>query len=783
MWKKTCFLIFILFVLFHHLLGAQTRRALLVGINIYQPEQPVAGETQTETGPDGEKTRGNWFNLDGAVNDMEAMKAILIARYGFKPDDIRVLKNARATRRGILSGFQDHLIAKSGPGDIALFFYAGHGSQVKNSRSREADKFDESLVPSDSYRGVPDIRDKELWKLYNQVQDRGARLTVIIDACHSGSISRGLTGPTTYRYLSPDGRDASDPTWYNQTPAEKGALVFSATQDFQQAAEMKDQDNTSHGLFTWALLKILREGDVDAPAARILMKVKALIRSQGKTQEPNIEATPVRKNRTLFGIETSGLSGRVTVAALKILGSENRVELQGGLATGIREGCELKQVLPANIRRSPARLVVTEVRDLNRSLGRIIRGEPKHIQPGDLFHVDRWVVTGGLRLGVMASRTGFSRSGLVRLARDLFQLVRRNGARWVTDPVEQTPTHILSWQTGGWKFMCPDGRIMEMGTRLDREAIEKAIHSQGKKCFFFFNVPLGKADYDRLLSQFQNRRSLVRMADSHDRSHYVLTGRFVRDRVEYALVLPNVTRDTSRFLPLPARTDWIATEMGQEKGDHLSGELNKYALRIMKIKAWLELSPPPQQVGFPYHLKLQNALTGETKTGGEIYEDEVYGLVLETEDTRIGPRFDFFYVYVFSIDSFGRGTLLFPNRVLGTIENKLPAQFTADNRLPRRIPLGNEKLFRVDGDSFGVITFFLLVSRNPIPDPGVLQMDGVRTRGMGEGHRSGEARSPLQDLINFMAAPKRGIAVISPGNWSIERLSVLGEPAERKGSR
>ena len=50
--------------LFPGMITAQTRKALLIGINTYVPEK------QTD------KTRGSeWFNLDGCINDLEAMKS------------------------------------------------------------------------------------------------------------------------------------------------------------------------------------------------------------------------------------------------------------------------------------------------------------------------------------------------------------------------------------------------------------------------------------------------------------------------------------------------------------------------------------------------------------------------------------------------------------------------------------------------------------------------------------------------------------------------------------
>ena len=89
--------------------------------------------------------------------------------------------------------------------------YAGHGSQVANSKSSEPDKKDETIVPSDACKGTPDIRDKEIKKIFNEVLDRGVVLTLVFDCCHSGSIARGMPRPEKTRFLEPDPRDVADP--------------------------------------------------------------------------------------------------------------------------------------------------------------------------------------------------------------------------------------------------------------------------------------------------------------------------------------------------------------------------------------------------------------------------------------------------------------------------------------------------------------------------------------------------------------------------------------------
>src|SRR6266511_267824 len=290
---------------------AATRRALLVGIDKYRP---AMGQTREPASTPGRQEqvvsakpaqrapafgRGTWTDLDGAVNDAIAFKELLVARFGFRATDIILLTNAEATREGILGAFRKHLVEQAQRDDVALFFYAGHGSRVRNSRTDEPDGMDEALVPEDSYKGMPDIRDKELSRLFNVALDKGVSLTVIADSCHSGSIARGLPRPGKYRYLPPDYRDVADPPDGAPHPEERGALVFSAAQDDQLAGEMSDDSGNSHGAFSLALFKTLQTASPTMAAQDVFLKVKALMQSEGRMQEPVIAGIRERRQMPL----------------------------------------------------------------------------------------------------------------------------------------------------------------------------------------------------------------------------------------------------------------------------------------------------------------------------------------------------------------------------------------------------------------------------------------------------------------------------------------------------
>ncbi len=161
------------------------RRALIVGINNY-------GEGKAGVG---RAAKRQFSNLDGAVADAGAFRDLLINRYGFKDSEIKFLSDDQATRTRLLGAIDDWLLRDAGKGSLRLFYYAGHGSQVPNSKSAEADKKDETLVPADAWRGTDDIRDKELARRFDRAARAGVELTVVLDSCHSGS---SLTAPSPW---------------------------------------------------------------------------------------------------------------------------------------------------------------------------------------------------------------------------------------------------------------------------------------------------------------------------------------------------------------------------------------------------------------------------------------------------------------------------------------------------------------------------------------------------------------------------------------------------------
>jgi hypothetical protein len=762
--------LFVFFFFFVSTITAQTRRALLVGINNYKPKEPIK-ELLCRKGEDVK-------NLCGCLNDVEAMKGILISRFYFKPGNIHVLINEHAARDNILSGIVSHLIKEAAPGDVCVFYFAGHGSWVKNSKSIEPDKKDETLVPADWYRNG-DIRDKELKKLFNRILDKKANLTVIVDSCYSGSISRGIPSYLQYRAIPGNECDAAEPPDSEKEPAERGALILSAARDFQYAVEDIYENNSYYGLFTWALIKVLRSVPFDEPVGNIFLQVNAYMQSESmncmlraygdpsfKLHDPNLESLVELRNRPLFGTKP-GKDNGILVGVIDVRGKT--IKLRAGYALGVSEDCVLRK-FTGNGAKSKVRVRVTKVYGLNLCQAEVVDGDAGEIKCGDMFEIYRWVAPREARMKVWIPHTNLSHEQLLHIARETASLKNPGNIQWLDDPTETNPTHIMSWFQSSWRIEC-EGNVMELGKHPKADAILEKIRSshqvKNEKPRFFLFLPLSSEIKTLIAPEIKYYNDSISILPSVQGAHYVLVGRLVGDEITYAWVHTNITREEGKGLPI--RTRWFAVQKEGEVNRRAVIEMWDKLLNLVKIKAWMNLSSPPDKGNFPYRLALKNAKTGEITTSGPLIEDERYGFVLraykEIQPEYVRGR----YVYVFSINSHGEGRLLFPPHHRRNSENHFPVTDGFQNQ----IQLWDKDLFYI-GEPFGLDTYILLTTEEAIDHPEVLDFKGVRRE-----LPTGNQYNALERLLYGLGSGFRGRIPDTYTNWSIQQMSILSKPKEK----
>jgi len=741
------------------------RRALLVGIDRYTTGEQKRGDAPVARG------RRHWRDLRGSVNDVRALQEVLIHRQGFQSKDILILENEAATRDAILEAFQRHLIAPAKPGDHSIFYYAGHGSRVRNSRSSELDGKDETIVPADANRHtgdrvIADIRDKEWDRLFSEVLNRGAWLTAFFDSCHSGSISRSAAPVTiSTRYLDEDDRDVAEllepdvPSHVAGMEPEnrEGALIISAAQEDQEAKEtlwLSGGVREWHGAFSLALIQSLNELPAQAGVDRLFERITARLLADGFQQEPVLAGTASRRHAPLFGGAAGRPGSGVRMNVVQAYAADD-VEIQGGAAIGITPNTELIRVSTSSD--PELRIRVTEVRGLAKSRGRVIKGEWRRLHPGDELELVRKGIVSRTSLPVWLPPPSVNHEEFKVFAAELKRVLPAKGVMLVDDPTVSGPTHVLSWDGRQWMLWSDAPNPWPAGRTPRVEDIVSRMKATVQQPALFVSMPPTSALVKTLSEHLANLGATA--ATTPDEALYVLSGRLAGSDLEYAwvstrLVRTGENRSGRSVMPLPARSVWSASPVKGEQCE--AGGLQDCLGRLVKLHYWLTIEAAPGEDRFPYQLGLNRLPDDRAFEGGDLVEGN-YRLVLRAspetiERIRQGLGLQSRFVYVFVIDQEGRVTQLFPNGGSREREHLLPRPESLKQPATElaELPFGESGVISVHAP-FGTDTYLMITSVQAIPH--------------------------LDELLE--AGPVRSQPAIMRGgnDWSINRLFFRSVPA------
>jgi len=778
-------------------LHGASRRAILVGIDNYNPDASTQAQLQRDLKPpavkrpavEGDAKYWRFDNLDGAVNDVRLMKAALES-LGFQ--DFVVLTDQDATADAILQALQKNLVDDAQPGDLRLFYYSGHGNHVKNRASTEQQQEDQTLVPADNWRNVPDIRDKEISRILFAAARKGVIVTLIADSCHSGSLARGAwnssgkartnsgtragtPGVTLHEPMANDFADLDPATHQPIDPETLGVLTLAAAQPNQEAREVQTEDG-AHGAFTWALVQSLKYAA--EPMERIFARTMAAMGANGAIQQPSMGG-PSRFSQTILG-QPPGAGGGLTVVVDSVKGAD--IHLRGGTAIGLFPKCLLKTA------GQPAVTVeIASSEGLGASIAHVV-GQGS-VKPGDVLALERWVVPA--KAGLLVSIPKPAPAATVERAAAEFAKLRGDPAiDWLEDPTAGTPTHVVSWNGSAWILETnPATKPTTLGAEPTAADIMRLLPPQARLLVrlppttsLLPAIPLGDADH-----------SAVETTASPAGAQYWFWGKISASGPVYAWLLPDSTEASVReaagrnnrasgYFPLPIRSDWVKLPADQEGIRAAGAELTKMALLLARIRAWLTLQAPPSQQTFPYHLafrQVADGKLGEFKDAGDFKEGEQYKLYLRADPSALAARDALLprWVYVFVIDHFGDGTRVFPPSGRGNEGNRLPYAHVGDKPdFQPLIPVSGESSdadFEISSP-FGVDTYFLLTSDNAIDNPEVLHFEGVRTE---TGTRG--ASDPLSSLLSSASSMTRGVNLRPvPALWSIETRTFRSVPKD-----
>ena len=754
------------------------RRALIIGIDKYERPGPTDDGISAPTTGHGSAVAAaqrRFHDLDGAVNDAELMNQILIDRFGFHASDILFLRNEQATREQILHTFQSHLIEAAGAGDVSLFYYAGHGSQVRNLGSDEADQLDETLVPADASSGALDIRDKEMARLYRAALAKKVLLTVVLDSCHSGGMSRGVwnkTGKT--RNLPPAPGEVNDPPDVDPLtgkkipdPSTMGMLFVAAAREDQPAGEttVTERDGSgvekevSHGAFTAAFSQTLCSSVANQSVTQLCDRVQAMLAGEGRAQTP-ICGGAERRSRNLLNQPVGG-ADFITLPIESVLGKLT-VRLRGGSALGLAPGCQLIRTSGES-----TRLELTRV-DLGGSEAKVLGDAPSAaLRSGDLYKLETWVASPQAALKVFFSKDGPEKESILATAQALASLHGRNGLRAISEPTtEIQPTHVLYWHEAAYHLerFPADGKAESLGVAPSAENILGALHGASNVRLWAMLPPDRSFAADIRLGA-GTRNAAVTVTEETSSCTYLLAGRLKQGALEYSWILKDAVVVDANQARLPLQSDWMTS----------GSEVTTLANRLARIYGWLNLTGPTGgDPLFPYQLAFAQPGQQDSTGNGPFKFGEQYKFALKcspealqqaVESGGVARR----YVYVFLIDSTGNATCFFPQPSNGNDQNFLPR--TATPAGPR-IELTRAPYDFTVSEPGGTDNYFLVASEQPL-DPGIFEWTGVRKPTLQRGNEN-----PLEFLFTSTGEGTRGTqaAPSVPATWSIESISRRSGP-------
>lgn len=215
------------------------------------------------------------INLKYAAKDAQDFKNYLITEEHFKPDHVKLLTNAQATRQNISDMLTTSWLGRlANPGDLVVIYISSHGSQSKQEVGMNF------LVAYDTNKNSLLTTGIPMQWLTKMIQEsvHSDRVVLIMDVCHSGSAIDGSGDKGLVR----QGFDVSKITMGT------GQAVLCSSLADQVSWESKSYPNS---VFTRRLIEALRsKGDktkLGEAYEHLRDKVESeVLRDRGEEQTP-----------------------------------------------------------------------------------------------------------------------------------------------------------------------------------------------------------------------------------------------------------------------------------------------------------------------------------------------------------------------------------------------------------------------------------------------------------------------------------------------------------------
>ena len=221
------------------------KKALLIGINYKDSE----------------------YELNGCINDVTDIKKILIENCSYTEDKIKLLSEGAAVRKNIEDEIK-LLTSDLLKGDTLVFYYSGHGSNIKDKSKDESDGNDEVIVPFDFEKSGFITDDWLYLNLISKIPEN-VTLWCFTDCCNSGTLMdlkynfksdceyKGKGSFNNIQYKNDEWGSKFSFNIEDSKNIKGNVYLFSGCQD-PETSEDANINGKSQGAFTHCLIDILK---------------------------------------------------------------------------------------------------------------------------------------------------------------------------------------------------------------------------------------------------------------------------------------------------------------------------------------------------------------------------------------------------------------------------------------------------------------------------------------------------------------------------------------------
>jgi len=332
---------------------AQTKHALIVAIGHY---------------PDPVKNKWRVIN---SINDIPLIKNALVMNQQFDEKNIRVLADSQATKKGIVDAL-DQLTASVNKGDVVVIHFSSHGQQIEDDNNDEIDGLDEAIVPYGAVFSSDPAKFEQLAPGYlrddlfgdkvTQLRNRLGKdgdLLVIIDACHSGTGTRGVETakvrggniPMVSKNFSTQKFSNTEQGVFKEDAGTKlnedasSYVVISGSQARENNYECLDDNDNPVGSLSYSFSNAISSLKEKITYRGLFALIENVMREKAPEQRPVLEGDGI--DRELFGGRFETQQPYFTIN--RSLSKNDAIVLNGGFVSGITKGSEINFYEPGTV--------------------------------------------------------------------------------------------------------------------------------------------------------------------------------------------------------------------------------------------------------------------------------------------------------------------------------------------------------------------------------------------------------------------------------------------------